>query len=534
LKRFRAIHAALSENRFGAHPLLMDNVAVEFSDFELLASYASARDPQAFGQLVHRHIDFVYASAVRQLGDRHLAEDVVQAVFLLLARKAAKIKPGTFVKGWLFNATRYVASNTRRAEIRRQLHEREAATKRCESASNETGEVVSPHLDDALAALGAKDRTAVLMRYFEQMPMLAVGRAMGISEGAAIKRVSRAVQRLRSILASRGIEVAGDAMAGMLGMGLVEKAPAHLVVAASEMGTKAAAAHVALAGVLGKTASRGMPRTKLSIVIAKFVLAAACVATAATMAVEKTHPPALKRAVILADVAPVPTTQPGDADYQACQDVLQSIVDACDNEDPSAVNAQLYFGPDADPELVRLEPAALNLSIIAYRIQKDAVAKFGAHALAIRYYSGSLVGALDELLGRIGPKDYNLVGDTLVMHPGAPFFAHPDAWPKAPIYFKKVGPDWKVDAGRTLKVVYNVRLKVSTMGETREQTAAAFIKETTDACTAIAADVEQNNITSAADLQKRLDGVVIGMSFKYRDFSGNIYPKETTIPGGNP
>ena len=204
---------------------------------------------------MQRHIDFVYASALRQLRDRHLAEDVVQAVFLLLAQKAVKIKPGTFVKGWLFNATRYVASNIRRTEIRRQLREREAAAMRCESASNETGEIVCPHLDNALAALGTKDRTALLMRYFEEMPMLAVGRAMGISEGAAIKRVSRAVQRLRSILASRGIEVAGDAMAGMLGMGLLEKAPAHLVAAASEMGTKAAAAHGSLAGALGGPAS---------------------------------------------------------------------------------------------------------------------------------------------------------------------------------------------------------------------------------------------------------------------------------------
>src|SRR5580700_6417548 len=110
----------------------MDNTAVDEHDSELLAAYASARDPQAFGNLVQRHIDFVYASALRQLRDRQLAEDVVQAVFLLLAQKATKIKPGTFIKGWLFNATRYVASNVRRAEVRRKVREREAAVMRCE------------------------------------------------------------------------------------------------------------------------------------------------------------------------------------------------------------------------------------------------------------------------------------------------------------------------------------------------------------------------------------------------------------------
>ena len=500
----------------------MDNVAVKFSDFELLTSYTSARDSQAFHQLVQRHIDFVYASALRQLRDRHLAEDVVQAVFLLLAQKAGKIKPGTFVKGWLFNATRYVASNTRRAEIRRQLREREAAIMRCESASNETGEFVCPHLDDALAALGTKDRTALLMRYFEQMPMLAVGRAMGTSEEAATKRVSRAVQRLRSILASRGVNVAGDAVAGMLGMVPVERAPARLVAAVSEMGAKAAAAHGGVSGALARVAWRKMLRTRLSIITAKFVLAAACVGTAATVAIEKTHSPAPEFPVIFADVAPA--AQTGDADYQSCVQVLQSIVDAYDNEDASAVESQLYFGPGADPQLARLEPAALDLNIAAYRIQKLAVARFEAHAMTINYYSQSLVGAIDELLGRIGPKDYDVVGDALVMHPAAPFFAHPDAWPKAPIYFRKVGPDWKVDAGRTFKLVYDVRLRVPIPGETREQTAAVYIKEMTDAFSAIAADIEHNNITSAAELQKRLDGVVIGMSFKYRDFNFSLGP----------
>src|SRR5580658_2132508 len=131
----------------------MDNTTVDREDSDLLTAYASARDPQAFRQLVQRHIDFVYASALRQLHDRHLAEDVVQAVFLLLAQKAAKIKPGTFIKGWLFNATRYVASNTRRAEIRRQIREREAAAMREEISPDSEREKISPHLDDALAAL---------------------------------------------------------------------------------------------------------------------------------------------------------------------------------------------------------------------------------------------------------------------------------------------------------------------------------------------------------------------------------------------
>jgi hypothetical protein len=361
--------------------------------------------------------------------------------------------------------------------------------------------------------------------------MLAVGSAMGISEQAAIKRVSRAVQRLRSILASRGIEIAGDAMAGMLGIGLVQKAPAHLIAAASEMGSKATAAHGGLANLLAKSASRGMLRSKLSIVTAKFVLAAACVGTAATVAVEKTRPPATKPPVILADVA-APAAQP-EAEYQACQQVLQSVVDAYDNEDPSAADAQLYFGPDADPQLVHLGPPLLDGDVAAYRVQKDAIAKFETHAMGVNYYESTVAVTLDELLGRIGPSDFSLNGDTLVINPPAPFPSHLGAWPKAPMYFHKVGADWKLDAGRTFKLVFEIRRRIPIPGETREQTAAAYIKDFTNAYNVVADDIEQNKITSAAEVQKRLDGAVIGFSMRYSQFSILLRPKQTSTPANH-
>jgi RNA polymerase sigma factor (sigma-70 family) len=501
----------------------MDNTAVDDNDSGLLKAFAFARDSQAFCNLVERHVDFVYASALRQLHDGHLAEDVVQAVFLLLAQKATKIKPGTFLKGWLFNATRYVASNVRRAEVRRKLREREAAAMRCEMTPDAQKQNVCPYLDDAMAALGTKDRTALLMRYFEEMPMLAVGRAMGISEEAAIKRVSRAVQRLRSILASRGIEVAGDAIAGMLGMGLMQKAPAHLIAAASQMGTSAA--HGGLAGTLAKSASRGIMRGKLSIVTAKFVLTAACVGAAATVAMEKSRVPA--KTIILADVpATAPATKPGDAEYQACQQVLQSIIDAYDNEDPSAADAQLYIGPDADPQFVRFEPELLDIDIAQYRVQKDAVAKFGVHAMSLNTYGYTVAVEFDELLARIGPNDYQLTGDTLIINPPAPALSHNAVWPKAPLYFRKIGNDWKLDGGRTFKIVVAAKRRIPNPSESRDQAATNYLKAFTAAYDGVAADIEQNNIPSAAELQKRLDGVIADFYKQYSQFGIDIQPKQ--------
>ena len=236
---------------------------------------------------------------------------------------------------------------------------------------------------------------------------------------------------------------------------------------------------------------------------------------------------------VLADVSPAaPATVPADADYEACQQVLQSIADGFENEDSSAVLAQIYFGPDADPQFVHLEPSLCEATRAAYRLKKDAVAKFAAHAIEINFYVADGVAAVEELLNRIGPRDFSRAGDTLVINPPAPFLSHTNAWPKAPMYFKKVGPDWKLDAGRTYQLIVDVRRTIPIAGETPEQATAAVIKEITDAYDAMAADVEQNNITSAADLQKRIDKIVIGLTVKYRQLTINQIPRPTAQSGG--
>jgi len=79
------------------------------------------------GELVRRHIDFVYSAALRQTHDPHLAEDVTQVVFIILGQKAGSIRRSTPLAGWLFNTTRYAALNAIRMEKRRRHHEQQAA-----------------------------------------------------------------------------------------------------------------------------------------------------------------------------------------------------------------------------------------------------------------------------------------------------------------------------------------------------------------------------------------------------------------------
>src|SRR5262249_6673693 len=153
------------------------------------------------------HIDFVYCAALRQVRDPSLAEDVTQAVFLLLARKVESFRSGTVLVSWLFRTTRFIASRALRSEYRRQRRELEAAKMNPQSTASETDhdwERVAPVLDEALAALPQKDRDAVLLRFISRKPFRQVAAEIDVSEDAAKKRVSRALTRLREFFMRRG------------------------------------------------------------------------------------------------------------------------------------------------------------------------------------------------------------------------------------------------------------------------------------------------------------------------------------------
>ncbi|HAB15368.1 MAG TPA: hypothetical protein DCE44_02850, partial [Verrucomicrobiales bacterium] len=94
-------------------------------DNQLLERFARDNAEDAFRQLVRRHVDLVYSTALRSLaGDRALAEDVTQAVFADLARKASELSRRTTVlSGWLYQATRFEAAKVVRSEQRRRARE---------------------------------------------------------------------------------------------------------------------------------------------------------------------------------------------------------------------------------------------------------------------------------------------------------------------------------------------------------------------------------------------------------------------------
>jgi RNA polymerase sigma factor (sigma-70 family) len=197
-------------------------------DALLLKKYVDGQDQEAFADLVGRHGGWLKSAARRQLRDGQLAEDVTQAVFLLLSKRAKGIMH-TRVSGWLFLAMGYCIRETKRRRMQQIAGEKEVASMRKEAVEEARWQEIAPELDEAVGKLGKADREAVLLRFYEERPLVEVGRALGISEEAAKKRVQRAVGKLRGLLAKKGITGTTAGLSAVLVGNVVEKMPEHMV-----------------------------------------------------------------------------------------------------------------------------------------------------------------------------------------------------------------------------------------------------------------------------------------------------------------
>ena len=262
-------------------------------DRALLAGYASGRDEEAFAALVRRHADLVYSAAARRVGDRHLAEDVTQAVFVILATKAKSIRGDAPLTAWLLTTVRYAAANALKIEARRRKYEHLAAgpLQRAGSSpgtavgacsSNPTDvlvwQEVARQLDDAVLRLPSSDRRAVLLRYFEDRPIADIAADLNVSEGAAKQRLTRAIDKLRRALERRGASVASISSAGLatlLATHAVRAAPAGLTKSAlaAACGLTAGAGSASAGITIAKGAIHMMTWTKTKIAAAVVVAA---------------------------------------------------------------------------------------------------------------------------------------------------------------------------------------------------------------------------------------------------------------------
>lgn len=249
----------------------------ELTDHELLADFARSESEEAFAALVARYLNLVYSTALRSTGNSHHAEEITQAVFIILTRKAAGLSPRVVLSGWLYQTTRLTAANFVKGEIRRQRREQEAYMQSTLNEPDTTAwDQIAPLLDDAMGRLNEKDRNAVVLRFFENKTAAEAAAALQLTEAATHKRTSRALDKLRKFFSRHGVSSTTAIISGAISAHSIHTAPAALaksvtVVAAA----RGAASGSLMALVKGTLKIMAWTKAQTAIVAGAVVLLAA-------------------------------------------------------------------------------------------------------------------------------------------------------------------------------------------------------------------------------------------------------------------
>ena len=252
-------------------------------DLILLRDYARHNSEDAFAALVSRYVNLVYSVALRQVCDPQLTEEITQAVFVILARKADSLGDKTILSGWLCRTARYAGANALTVQRRRQHREQEAQMQSILNSGGdtpsptidaETWQQMAPLLDGALEKLGQKDHDALVLRFFESRNFKEVGAALRASEDAAKMRVNRALEKLRKFFNKRGVSSTTAIIAGAISANSIQAAPVALAksVTAVAIAKGVAASASTLTLIQGALKIVAWTKAKTAIVVSSYVL----------------------------------------------------------------------------------------------------------------------------------------------------------------------------------------------------------------------------------------------------------------------
>jgi RNA polymerase sigma factor (sigma-70 family) len=298
-------------------------------DMGLVREYAARQSEQAFEILVSRYVGLVHSAALRQVCDPHLAEEITQTVFIILARKASSLGKTTILPGWLYRATRYVSRAALKMERRRERREQEAHRQAMmeQTPADWAWEQLAPVLEDAMGQLRDKDRDALMLRYFQNRSLREVGVMLGVDEYAAQKRVGRAVEKLRSIFGKRGIVLTPAIISAAISAHSVQAAPLALAksvtaVVAAQSGVASGSALTLIQGTL-----KLMAWTKVKTAIVVGVMAVVAVGTT----------PMVVHHFLNRELSREEGEQYASMTGTAPEQVAKTFLDACSREDWATV-----------------------------------------------------------------------------------------------------------------------------------------------------------------------------------------------------
>lgn len=319
-----------------------------------MSEYHARRSEEAFAALVRQHINLVFATAMRQVGDRGAAEEITQNVFVALAQASDKLKSHPTIAGWFHRTTLNKSREWLRSELRRRNREQIALSQDLDSSEGDSvWSSLVPLLDEALLGLREPDRLAVIMHFMDGQTYHEVGSALGVGEDTARKRVNRCLDQLTHFFRRHGFAVPALTPAAPLFTLSLHTAPGGLakMVSAVAIAKGAAASTSTLALIKGGLKFMAWTNTKTAIVVGIGLLVAAGTATITVKAIERLQTPAWQKQYDLTYVDKLPPQVK----------ILPSL--------PSTLHSGLHVSGMRNDKAIAIGQSVPDLVKIAYGIQ---------------------------------------------------------------------------------------------------------------------------------------------------------------------
>ncbi len=416
-------------------------------DSALLAAFATDKSEAAFQQLVERHVGMVYSVCRRQLRDAHWAEDVTQAVFILLARKAPNLPSQVVLGGWLYRTAVYACSNARDLKRTRTYHEKLVTPMKINSHVEDAERAeMDALLDEGLMELNKAQREVLVLRFFENKPMVEVARMRKQSLYATQKSLDSGLARLRRFMAQRGVAVTAAVITVALGESAAKAIPAGL---AATVGTAALSQTTALSTYVMLLVSHIAQQAGRAKLLASLMVAAAVLLLLiSTLAVGTQWERKQETdARVIASGGETLTAAEQIREIDALWRTLRQAEVALRKMDVPGLTNVVAFTNQQQAE---------NWEVMArvfaadQRLKQTAAAKFGAEGAELTDIK-TFGERLDEVLPYVDRRSFQWI---VHANKATLYFAYRDEKiAGGSIYFVKENREWKIDAGRSLDVV---------------------------------------------------------------------------------